>query len=232
MCVGLYFARATIFTWLGLYSLKAHFHEFLNLNVQLFIRTFFLLFTFAYFMSVGAQTSAALLSANAILFNLLIFISNALDGFALASESLVGKAYGEKDKGLIKKIIAISGLWSFLCALLFTLILALFHDPILALLTSQVDVVVLLDKLIYWLIFLPMAGFACYWLDGIYIGLAAAKEMRNSILFSVFILFLPLQVLLQDWSLHGLWFAFFAFLIGRALWQLFKLPAVMSLNSN
>jgi MATE family multidrug resistance protein len=232
MCVGLYFARATIFTWLGLHSLKAHFHGFLNLNVQLFIRTFFLLFTFAYFMSIGAQTSAALLSANAILFNLLIFISNALDGFALASESLVGKAYGAKDKDLIKKIIAISGLWSFLCALLFTLILALFHDPILALLTSQVDVVALLDKLIYWLIFLPMAGFACYWLDGIYIGLAAAKEMRNSILFAVFILFLPLQMLLQDWSLHGLWFAFFAFLLGRALWQLFKLPAVMSINAN
>ncbi len=232
MCIALYFARHTIFTWLGLRFLKAHFHGFLNLNFQLFIRTFFLLFTFAYFMSVGAQTSAALLSANAILFNLLIFISNALDGFALASESMVGKAYGASNTLLVKKIIAISGLWSLLCALLFTMILALFHDPILALLTSQVEVVALLDKLIYWLIFLPMAGFACYWLDGIYIGLAAAKEMRNSILFSVFILFLPLQYLLQDWSLHGLWFAFFAFLIGRALWQLFKLPATLRLNAS
>ncbi len=162
------------------------------------------------------------------LFNLLIFISNALDGFALASESMVGKAYGAGDKLKVKKIIAISGFWSLMCALLFTLILALFHDGILSLLTSQTQVLLLLDQLIYWLIFLPLAGFACYWLDGIYIGLAAAKEMRNSILFAVFILFLPLQFMLQDWSIHGLWFAFFAFLIGRALWQLLKLPTTLT----
>jgi len=228
MSWAIYFARTAIFSRQTLHTLKTHFHGFLNLNVQLFIRTFFLLFTFAYFMSVGAQHSAALLSANAILFNLLIFISNALDGFALASESMVGKAYGARDNIRVKIIIAISGFWSLMCALLFTLILALFHDGVLALLTSQTQVLLLLDQLIYWLIFLPLAGFACYWLDGIYIGLAAAKEMRNSILFAVFILFLPLQYLLQDWSIHGLWLAFFAFLIGRALWQLLKLPTTLT----
>jgi len=232
MLWAIYFARTAIFKWQNLQTLKTHFHGFLNLNAQLFIRTFFLLFTFAYFMSVGAQHSAALLSANAILFNLLIFISNALDGFALASESMVGKAYGAGDKLKVKKIIAISGFWSLMCALLFTLILALFHDGILSLLTSQTQVLLLLDQLIYWLIFLPLAGFACYWLDGIYIGLAAAKEMRNSILFAVFILFLPLQFMLQGWSIHGLWFAFFAFLIGRALWQLLKLPATLTHSAN
>ncbi len=232
LLLAFYLARKGIFNWQNWQLLKSHFHGFLNLNFQLFIRTFFLLFTFAYFMSVGAQHSAALLSANAILFNLLIFISNALDGFALACESMVGKAYGARDNIQVKKIIVISGFWSLMCALLFTLILALFHDGILALLTSQPAVLLLLDQLIYWLIFLPLAGFACYWLDGIYIGMAAAKEMRNSILFAVFILFLPLQYILQDWSLHGLWFAFFAFLIGRALWQLIKLPTTLSHSAN
>ncbi len=232
LSVAIYFARKALFNWQSLVLLKQHFHGFLQLNIQLFIRTFFLLFTFAYFMSVGAQHSAALLSANAILFNLLMFISNALDGFALASESMVGKAFGAKNKNRVKDIIKVSGLWSFLCALLFSLILFVFHDPILALLTSQPSVLEILDELIYWLIFLPLAGFACYWLDGVYIGLAAAKEMRNSILFAVFVLFLPLQYLLQGWSLHGLWFAFFAFLLGRAIWQLLKLPSVLIKNAN
>ena len=183
-------------------------------------------------MSKGAQHSAALLSANAILFNLLMFISNGLDGFALASESLVGKALGAKNKIQINQVVIASGVLSFISALVFTLVLLVAHQEILSLLTSQEAVLALLDKLVWWLIFLPIAGFACYWLDGIYIGLAAGKEMRNSLLFAVFVLFLPLQYLFQSWALHGLWLAFYSFLIGRAVWQLVKLPANINKSVN
>jgi len=232
LILALYFARERIFNWQPFSELKKYLASFISLNFHLFVRTFFLLFTFAFFMSKGAQHSAALLSANAILFNLLMFISNGLDGFALASESMVGKAMGAKDKIKVNKIVIASGVLSFLSALLFTLILLVAHEEILALLTSQEAVLELLDQLEYWLIFLPIAGFACYWLDGIYIGLAAGKDMRNSLLFSVFIVFLPLQYFLQDWPMHGLWFAFYGFLIGRAFWQLMKLPANINKSVN
>ncbi len=232
LCLAIYFAKDIFVQSIDLEKLKTNFIGFLSLNFQLFIRTFFLLFTFAFFMSKGAQHSAALLSANAILFNLLMFISNGLDGFALASESMVGKAVGEKNIKRIKMVVLASGFWTFIFALCFSLFLMVAHNGLLNLLTSQQDVLDLLDQLTYWLIFLPLAGFACYWLDGIYIGLAAAKEMRNSILFALFILFLPLQALLQDWPLHGLWLAFFAFLLGRALWQLIYLPVVLKKVAN
>ncbi|MEH6344622.1 MAG: MATE family efflux transporter [Bermanella sp.] len=232
LILALYFVRNRILKLQGLNELKKYLASFISLNFHLFVRTFFLLFTFAFFMSKGAQHSAALLSANAILFNLLMFISNGLDGFALASESMVGKALGARNKKEIKQVIFASGFLSLVTAVVFTLVLAVSHQSILALLTSQTEVLLLLDQLIYWLIFLPIAGFACYWLDGIYIGLAAAKEMRNSLLFAVFILFLPLQYLFQNWALHGLWLAFYAFLIGRALWQLIKLPANINKSVN
>jgi MATE family multidrug resistance protein len=232
LILALYFAKERIFNTQPFSELKKYLASFISLNFHLFIRTFFLLFTFAFFMSKGAQHSAALLSANAILFNLLMFISNGLDGFALASESMVGKAMGAKDKIKVNKIVIASGVLSFSSALLFTLILLVAHEEILALLTSQEAVLELLDQLEYWLIFLPIAGFACYWLDGIYIGLAAGKDMRNSLLFSVFIVFLPLQYFLQNWPMHGLWFAFYGFLIGRAFWQLMKLPANINKSVN
>ena len=232
LVLALYFARNRIFHWQGFNELKKYLASFITLNFHLFVRTFFLLFTFAFFMSKGAQHSAALLSANAILFNLLMFISNGLDGFALASESLVGKALGAKNKIQINQVVIASGVLSFISALVFTLVLLVAHQEILSLLTSQEAVLALLDKLVWWLIFLPIAGFACYWLDGIYIGLAAGKEMRNSLLFAVFVLFLPLQYLFQSWALHGLWLAFYSFLIGRAVWQLVKLPANINKSVN
>ena len=183
-------------------------------------------------MSQGAQHSSALLAANTILLNLLMFMSNALDGFAIASESLVGRAFGENNKRKIKNVVIVSGQWSLLCAIIFSMVLFFFHQPIVQILTSQPDVLILLDQLKYWLIALPLAGFACYWLDGIYIGLSAGKAMRNSILFALFAIFFPLHYFFQNLTIHGLWLAFFGFLIGRAVWQLIYLPKTMRESVN
>ena len=232
LCIAGYFIKPKLLDSPSFAFAKTFFKGFLQLNVQLFIRTFFLLFTFAFFMSKGAQHSTALLSANAILINLLMLVSNALDGFAIASESLVGKALADRKIQSIKSVIRASGVWSFMFALIFSLALWLANDRIIGMLTSQADVLAILDQLHYWLIFLPLAGFACYWLDGIFIGLAEAKAMRNSVLFAVFCLFMPLQALLDDWPIHGLWLALFAFLIGRAIWQLAVLPQIMQRNAN
>jgi len=226
LLLALYFLPIKIFVLSKWSELKRYFVSFFQLNLQLFLRTFFLLFTFAFFMSQGAQHSAALLSANAIMLNLLMFMSNALDGFALASESLVGKAYSHKNIRAIKKVITISGFWSFITALVFSIILLLTYDLVFALLTSQEDVLSLLDTLKLWLIFLPLAGFASYWLDGIYVGLADARTMRNSIIFALVVLFLPIQFLWP--SVHGLWLAMYGFLIGRALWQLLGLRPILA----
>ncbi len=199
----------------------------LDLNFNLFLRTVLLLFTLAFFMSQGAQHSAALLSANAILLNLLLFVSNALDGFAVAAESLVGRACGAGNRLHLHRAIVMSGQWSLATAVLFACILWLGHGPILRLLTSQDDVLELLAQLTPWLIGLPLAGFASYWLDGVFVGLADGRTMRNSLLVAVLLVFFPVWWLSQDWLYHGLWLAFYGFLIARALWLLFKLrPAI------
>jgi len=208
-------------------SLKPILTHFFKLNIDLFLRTFLLLFAFAYFMAKGAEHSATLLSANAILINLLMFMSNALDGFAIASESLVGKALAKKDLFKLRQIVRICGQWSLITAAAMTLILIPLHPWVFQLLTSQDNVLALLSDLSWWLILLPLAGFASYWLDGIYIGLSNAKEMRNSLVVAVCVVFLPLTALLSHWPIHGLWVAMYGFLISRALWQGLRLPAAL-----
>jgi len=227
LCLGLFFIKEAIIQKQAWPSMRQRFKQFMNLNTQLFIRTFLLLFAFAFFMAQGAQHSAALLSANAILINLLMFMSNALDGFAVASESMVGQSLADKKTKRLKPIILASGLWSLITAIIFTIILAVAHDSIFSLLTSQADVLALLNVLAIWLIFLPMAGFASYWLDGIYIGLANAKQMKNSLVFAVILIFLPLSYVFSFWEFHGLWLAMYGFLISRAIWLMCKLPEIV-----
>lgn len=227
LCLGLFFIKEAIIQKQAWPSMRQRFKQFMNLNTQLFIRTFLLLFAFAFFMAQGAQHSAALLSANAILINLLMFMSNALDGFAVASESMVGQSLADKKTKRLKPIILASGLWSLITAIIFTIILAVAHDSIFSLLTNQADVLALLNVLAIWLIFLPMAGFASYWLDGIYIGLANAKQMKNSLVFAVILIFLPLSYVFSFWEFHGLWLAMYGFLISRAFWLMCKLPEIV-----
>lgn len=232
LALGLFFINEAIIQQQAWPKIKQRFKQFVQLNVQLFVRTFLLLFAFAFFMAQGAQHSAALLSANAILINLLMFMSNALDGFAVASESLVGQAIADKKVFKLKPIIWASGLWAFITSILFTIILAISYPTIFNLLTSQQDVLELLNTLAVWLIFLPLVGFASFWLDGIYVGLAAANEMKNSLVFAVIFIFLPLSYGFDFWEFHGLWLAMYGFLLARAVWLFIKLPQNLSNFAN
>jgi MATE family multidrug resistance protein len=49
------------------------------------------------------------------------------------------------------------------------------------------------------------------------VGATQFKAMQNTMLFSVFIVFLPLWWLTQDYGNQGLWFSFIAIFVARAL---------------
>ena len=63
----------------------------------LFVRTLGLLFAMAFFTAQGARQGDTVLAANAVLLQFIMLTSYALDGFAHAAESLVGRAYGRRD---------------------------------------------------------------------------------------------------------------------------------------
>ncbi len=68
----------------------------LQMNADLMVRTFCLLFCFLFFTAKGAQQGDTILAANAILLQLVLLAAFALDGFAHAAESLCGYAIGER----------------------------------------------------------------------------------------------------------------------------------------
>jgi MATE family multidrug resistance protein len=54
--------------------------------------------------------------------------------------------------------------------------------------------------------------------DGIYIGATASASMRNALLISTFLVFLPAYYLLEPaYGNHGLWMAMMLFMISRGL---------------
>lgn len=229
---GLYWAVRTLgkikktdrrpFFWPSWQELK----PLVNINHQLFVRTLCLLGVFIFFTSQGAKQGDLILAVNAIMLTLLLLISNALDGFAHAAETLVGQSLGAKNIKQLRQSIWLTGVNALAIALIMVLGFAWQSGNLLGLLTDQSDVLAMALEYSPWLIWLPLIGCSSYWLDGIFIGLQASAQMRNSMLLAAGIVFLPIWYLTQDLGNHGLWLAFYSFLLSRSL---FMLPAFVTL---
>jgi|TARA_R110001583_G_scaffold53420_1_gene164798 MATE family multidrug resistance protein len=191
-----------------------------RINHQLFIRTLCLLSVFAFFTAQGARQGEEILAVNAVFITLLLLISNALDGFAHATESLIGQALGCARADLLKRILWLSGSNMVTMAALLSIGFFSFGPTLLSVLTNNPGLLPRLEEYQGFLFLLPLVGVASYWLDGIFIGAARTALMRNAMLAAALLVFLPLWWLLLPFSNYGLWLAFYGFLVARALFML------------
>ena len=68
-----------------------------NININIFIRTILLTFSFLWFTYLGSQIGEDYIAANAILINLVFLSAFILDAYAFSTEGMVGYSLGKKD---------------------------------------------------------------------------------------------------------------------------------------
>ena len=200
----------------------AGYGKLLKLNSDIFIRSLCLQAAFAFMTFHGAGLGDNTVAANAVLLNLLLLISYALDGIAYYAEAEVGKAYGQKRAQQLHEAVVLAWCWSAITALGFTLIFSLWGSHIIELLTSIDKVRTTAQTYLIWLVLLPLWSFSSYLFDGVYIGAAQGKVMRNSMIIATFGAFFPTWYLLQsllpsEQANHALWAAMTAFMLMRSL---------------
>lgn len=194
--------------------------RFVRVNKNIFFRTLSLLCVFTFFTSKSASTNDTILAANTVLLQFLFIFSFLTDGFAYAAEALTGKYYGRNDKPNLYLAIRVSFIWGAIVAVFFTLIYYFGSHSLIQLLTDQQAVVDLSSEYIYWVILIPVASILSFIWDGVFIGVTATKEMRNSMLIAVFVVFFPVYFIFQNQlNNHALWLAFILFLFARGAGQ-------------
>lgn len=186
-------------------------------NAHLFVRTMALTFTFFFVTAQGARLGGVILAANAVLMNIQLLTSMALDGFAHAAEALVGKAVGQKNREALEQSVRLALKWSLYFAVAFCLFYLLAGPLIIRMLTDLSDVRETALVYLPWLIVSPIVSVWSFLYDGVYVGATRAREMRNIMLVSSFGIFLPAWFLLQGYGNHGLWLAFMLFLASRGI---------------
>ena len=196
--------------------LKAY-GAFFAVNANLLIRTLALMFAFTFVTAQGARLGGLVLAANAVLMNFVNLTSFGLDGFAHAAEAMVGKAVGEKRRDALERAVKLSLKWSLIFAAGFSLAYLVGGHLLVNILTDLADVKETTLKYLPWVIASPLIAVWPFLYDGVYVGATRAKEMRNIMLVSTFLVFLPVWYLTRDFGNHGLWFALNVFFASRGL---------------
>lgn len=190
----------------------------LRLNLDLMVRTFVLMGSFAVFLDVSAVLGTAILATNTILYRLLLLFAYVIDGAAYATESLAGIFRGAGDAVQLRRLLRLALVSGIVFAAVGLASLFSFPRMVYRLLTSHREVIDLAIQYGPWLGPVVGVGAAAYIYDGLFIGLTAGRALRNAMLLSAFAVYLPLVALAATrQSNHLLWLAMAAFTAARVV---------------
>ncbi len=202
-------------------KLKFPFHpeiqRLLSLSLNLIIRAISLNIALYMANAYATKYGANYIAAQTIAFQIWLFFAFFIDGYASAGNIMSGKFLGQKEYAKIWKLSSQLNKYSFFISLVLGLICLIFYEPI-GLLFSQEKEVLSLFNGIFWIVLLmqPVNAVA-FVFDGIFKGLAEAVLLRNTLLASTFLGFIPVLLIGDyfDLKLYAIWIAFFVWMLMR-----------------
>lgn len=193
--------------------------RFFQVNRDIFLRTLCLVIVTLFFTSAGAAQGEIVLAVNTLLMQLFTLFSYIMDGFAYSGEALVGKYVGANNQPALYRTVRQLFIWGVGLSTGFTLLYFFGGKSFLGLLTNEISVIREAENYFYWVLAIPLIGFAAFLWDGIFIGATATRQMFYSMLVASGSFFLVYYSLHEWMGNHALWLAFIVYLSLRGIMQ-------------
>lgn len=198
----------------------------LVLNTDILIRSLLLEGMFVTFMFVGSGLGDVKLAANQVLLQFLMITAFALDGFAFAAEALVGRAIGAGRPDLLRRSAVLTSGWGLLICFGMAIAFAGFGGVIVDWMAKAEEVQEIARIYLPYMVAAPLAGWAAWMLDGIFIGATRSRDMRNMMVVS-FVIFAIAAAILVPWlGNHGLWLSMLVSFVARGVTLGMRYPAL------
>ena len=211
--------------------------RFFAVNRDIFLRTLCLIGVTTFFTSTGARQGDVILAVNTLLMQLFTLFSYIMDGFAYAGEALSGRYVGACNLVQLKRAVKALFCWGVVLSLVFTLLYGIGGENFLGLLTNDTVVIETAGRYFYWVLAIPLAGFAAFLWDGILIGATATRFMLWAMFVASGSFFVIYYCFSGATNNHTLWLAFLVYLALRGIMQtiwsrrVFTLKYLQSLRS-
>lgn len=196
---------------------RARLRETIGANADIMIRTGFLLIGFAWFTNQGARFGDEILAANHILLQIVTFSAYLLDGYAQATEILVGRAVGAAKRTAFDTAVRAATSLAAVTAVALS-VTALVFGPLLVIGLTDLEAVrsIAIDYLPWSAAYIALS-FAAFQLDGIFVGATGTRGMRNASVLSCLAFIGATYITVPLWANTGLWIAFLGYVIARAV---------------
>lgn len=193
--------------------------RFINMVLNLFVRTIALNTALYFGTSYATAYGNEYIAAYTIGLNLWLMGAFIIDGYSSAGNILSGKLLGAK---AYKTLIQLGNrliVYGFLLGLVMAVIGFVLYKPIGTIFTQETVVLNAFYE-VFWVILVmqPFCSLAFIY-DGIFKGLGEMKYLRNLLLITTALVFIPTLLFFDSlaYKLYAIWIAFFLWIIARGL---------------
>ncbi|WP_422089898.1 MATE family efflux transporter [Tenacibaculum ovolyticum] len=193
--------------------------RFITMILNLFVRTIALNIALYFATYYAASYGKEYIAAYTIGFNLWLMGAFMIDGYSSAGNILSGKLLGAKSYTALVKLGNNLIIYGFAFGAILALFGFLFYDYIGSVFIKEEQVLEAFYAT-FWIILVmqPICSIAFIY-DGMFKGMGEMKYLRNVLLLSTALVFIPVLLILDSfgYKLYAIWIAFFAWIIARGI---------------
>lgn len=160
----------------------------LHLNLQLIARSLCFMVIYVGYTALFSSYGDTELAVATIMMKLFMLISFLVDGFAYAAEAMVGSAgadaSGWQNTARVGTIVRTLSLWMVGIGLVLSLLYGLLGEPLFRLFTSDTSVQAAALRYLPYLWAMPTVSAFAFLFDGVFIGAALGKPVRNCMIYA------------------------------------------------
>lgn len=198
--------------------------RFINMMLNLFVRTIALNIALYFATSYSTSYGKEHIAAYTIGLNLWLMGAFMIDGYSSAGNILAGRLLGAKAYKTLLQLGNQLIKYGLLFGILLTFIGLVFYKSIGRIFIKEEAVLTEFYN-VFWIIAImqPICSIA-FIFDGIFKGLGEMKYLRNVLLFSTALVFIPILLIFDylEYQLYAVWIAFFLWITARGIPLIFK----------
>ena len=219
ICSAYYLLKKTSIPLKLTFPFNSQIKNFILMILNLFVRTLALNVTLYFATSFATDYGKNYIAAYTIAINLWFLGAFIIDGYSSAGNILSGKLFGAKDYNSLIKLSNKLIIYGIAIGFILAIIGSVLYYPIGTLFTKDPEVLAEFYN-VFWLILAmqPICAIA-FIFDGMFKGLGKMKTLRNVLLFSTFIVFVPILFWLDslEYKLYAIFIALTFWMIARGL---------------
>ncbi len=183
--------------------------RFLVMSGNLFIRSLALNITLMLAVREATNLGTNYIAAHTIAIQLWLFFAFFIDGYGGAGNILGGRLLGAKDYPTLVAMAKKVNIYGVIVACVLGGIALLFPEQLAGIFSKDQEVLTIFKGFFYIVVIMLPINALAFVGDGIFKGLGETGYLRNVLVGSTFLGFLPMLLIARylDWQLHGVWIA-------------------------